>query len=47
MEYIIWVLLLLMFLKNILGYAYFDFYQFYKRGQEYVEAHSDWMLHKP
>ena len=47
METLTFILLILAFIKNILGYAYFDFYQFYKRGQEYVEAHSDWMLHKP
>lgn len=47
MEQLFLGLLVVVFLKSVLGYAYFDFYQFYKRGKEYTKAHSKWMLQKP
>ena len=33
--------------KDLLGYAYFDFYQFFKRGKDYARSHSEWMDKKP
>lgn len=39
--------LMLVFIKVILGFAYFDFWQWHKQGNQYIKAHNEWMRNQP